>query len=72
MRLETMGYQEAVGLWEEHNQRIIIKREQLKKIELYAGTLLHETAHAISGASDITKEFEDKLTSFLGIISEKI
>lgn len=71
MRLETMGYKEAVGLWEEHNQRIIIKREQLKKMGLYAATLLHETAHAISGASDITKEFEDELTSFLGIISEK-
>ena len=71
MRLEAMGYSEANGLWEEHNQRIIIKRTQLKDLKSYAGTLLHEIAHATSGASDVSREFENELTSLLGKTSSK-
>ncbi|MCX6817296.1 MAG: ATP-binding protein [Candidatus Aenigmarchaeota archaeon] len=71
MRLETMGYSEAVGLWEADNQRIIIKREQLRNLRPYAGTLLHEVAHAISGASDISREFENELTKVIGIVSSE-
>lgn len=71
MRLETAGYSEAAGLWEESHQRIIIKRDQLKDLKSYAGTLLHEIAHARSSAVDISREFEDELTALLGIISEK-
>lgn len=67
MRLE--GFQEAVGLWEEFKNRIIIKRSQLKSLAMYAGTLLHELAHARSDASDISSEFEGELTKLLGIIS---
>ena len=70
MRLETQGYDEACGVWEEHENRIVIKRDQLKDLVSFAGTLLHETAHAISGASDITIEFENELTQFLGKLSE--
>lgn len=69
MRLETMGYSEASGLWEAHNQRIIIKRDQLKSLKLYSGTLLHEIAHAISGASDVSRDFENELTRIMGTIS---
>ena len=71
MRLETMGYHEASGVWEGHNQRIIIKRDQLKNIESYAATLLHEIAHAKSGASDISSKFEIQLTSLLGSVISK-
>jgi len=71
MRLENMGYHEAEGIWEEHNQRIIIKRNQLKDLSSYAGTLLHEVGHAISGASDVSREFENELTSLLGKTSSK-
>lgn len=71
MRLETMGYREASGLWEPHSKRIIIKRDQLKDLRFYAGTLLHEVAHAISGASDVSSEFENELTSLLGKVSTK-
>lgn len=70
MRLETQGYDEACGVWEEHKNRIIIKREQLKDIVSFAGTLLHESAHAISNASDITLEFENELTVLLGQIAK--
>ena len=70
MRMEPTNYMEACGVWEEHENRIVIKRDQLKDIVSFAGTLLHETTHAISGATDITIEFENKLTHFLGKLSE--
>jgi hypothetical protein len=40
-------------------------------LDSYAGTLLHEIAHALSGYSDISGEFEDKLTELLGQIAVK-
>ena len=67
MRLE--GFHEAVGVWEDYKKRIIIKRSQLKNLTNYAGTLLHEVAHAKSDATDISQNFEDELTNLLGIIS---
>lgn len=69
MRLEAGGYSEAVGLWDFPN--IVIKRSQLASLSSYAGTLLHEVAHALSGRADISREFEDKLTELLGRIAEK-
>lgn len=64
MRMELSSFVEAVGLW--HSPNIIIKREQLSNLERYAATLLHEIAHAVSGAADITREFEIALTALLG------
>jgi hypothetical protein len=69
MRLE--GFQEAVGLWERSEQRIIVKRSQLNSLRDYAATLLHEAAHAISGAPDVSRPFEDELTASIGTISTK-
>ena len=70
MRREESGM-EAVGLWESSKERIVVKRDQLKKIVLYAGTLLHETGHALSGAEDVSREFESELTNIIGKISAK-
>lgn len=67
MRMEVRGYTEAVGLWEEHTQRIIVKRSQLQNLNAYAATLLHEVAHARSRAPDVTREFENELTQLLGV-----
>lgn len=71
MRRELSGM-EAVGLWESDKNRIVIKREQLGSLEKYAGTLLHETAHVMSGAGDVSREFEDELTNLLGKISNGV
>jgi len=71
MRKELGSFIEPNGIWQGSDGRIIIKRSQLKSIEDYAGTLLHEVAHAISGTSDVTREFEDELTRQLGIISSR-
>jgi len=70
MRREDSGM-EAAGLWEPSKERIVIKRDQLKKMERYAGTLLHETGHALSGAGDVSREFESELTNIIGKISSK-
>jgi hypothetical protein len=71
MRKETGSFIEANGIWESSNGRIIIKRNQLRNIEAYSGTLIHEIAHATSGAGDVSREFEQELTRLLGIIFSK-
>ncbi|SRR5579875_24535 len=71
MRREELGF-EAVGIWEFDKRRIVIKRDQLSNLESFAGTLLHETAHAISNANDVSREFESALTQLLGIIASKL
>jgi len=72
MRLESFGYHEAAGVYESMNQRIVIKRTQLRKLQEYAGTLLHEAAHALSNAGDVSPEFEAELTELLGMIASKV
>ena len=56
----------TAGVWDGGLREIIIKRDQLRNVTDYAGTLLHEAAHAFSGAVDATREFELKLTEYLG------
>lgn len=71
MRLQSHGYREAVGVWDAAEQRIVIKRTQLAKLDSYAGTLLHEVAHARSGADDVSEQFEDALTRLLGVVAAR-
>lgn len=61
----------TTGLWEPSIGRVSIKQSQLSSLELYAGTLLHECAHAISGADDVSREFEKQLTSMIGNLVNK-
>lgn len=72
MRKELGNFVEAEGLWDPSNERIIVKRDQLRNIKDYAGTLLHETAHATSGDPDVNRGFELELTNLLGIITSRI
>ncbi len=62
MRKEIGSFTDAKGIWDPITKSIIKRRDQLESIEKYVGTLLRETAHAMSGASDITREFETMLT----------
>lgn len=71
MRKELGAFIEREGVWEESTGRIIVKRSQLKSIEEYSSTLLHEVVHAISGTTDMSREFENELTRLLGIISAR-
>jgi hypothetical protein len=72
MRLTKPGAAEVVGLWEEDEGRIVIKRTQLKNLPDYAGTLLHEAAHAISGAPDVSEVFEQELTDLIGMSAAQV
>ena len=57
---------DAVGLWRPLHCQIVIHRGQLRSLADYASTLLHEAAHASSGADDATRAFETELTQYLG------
>ena len=69
---ESELFNETLGLWIAGENKILIKRKQLKSLEQYAGTLLHKCAHAISGADDVSRDFELKLTEIIGIVSSKL
>lgn len=71
MRKELGSFIEAEGLWESSRGRIIVKRSILNSIESYAGTLLHEVGHALSGANDVSREFESELTEIIGTVGSK-
>ena len=68
---ETMrvGLDSTAGVWDSGLGAIVIKRSELGSIENFAGTLLHEAGHAISGAVDATRQFESVLTGYLGLTS---
>jgi hypothetical protein len=66
MRPDFLSGTETLGVWDADSASIVIWRDQLKSLEAFAGTLLHELAHARSGHDDVTREFEDELTMLLG------
>lgn len=69
---ETDVFSETVGLWQPQEHRILIKRKQLRSVQDYAGTLLHECVHAMSGFSDVNRDFESALTKTIGEIVARI
>ena len=69
---ESEIFSETVGLWVPDEGRVLIKRKQLKELSKYAGTLLHECGHAISGAGDVSRDFEAELTDIIGVLASKI
>jgi hypothetical protein len=71
MRPAVFGTGDAEGLWEGHTGRIIIKRSQLSNLANFAGTILHEVAHAKTGFADVSRDFELVLTEFLGTVASK-
>lgn len=54
------------GVWDSAQQALIIKRSRLASPLAYASALLHEAAHAMTGTVDVTREFEQVLTQYLG------
>jgi hypothetical protein len=66
MRQDFVSGADALGLWDDESKSIVIRRDQLSSLELFAGTLLHELAHARTGYDDVTRDFENELTKLLG------
>lgn len=54
------------GVWDPAIQMIVIKRSKLTSVAEFAATLLHEVAHATTGAVDVSRQFESVLTDYLG------
>lgn len=72
MESDPYTFRPAAGLWRSGEKQIIIKRNILTEGKArFIGVLLHELAHAISGATDATRAFESELTRLLGIFGEK-
>jgi hypothetical protein len=57
------------GLWDGESNSIIILRKQLGNLPDFAGTLLHEIAHAKTGYDDVSRDFENALTEMLGQVA---
>jgi len=69
MRPDFLTGSTTQGLWDEASSSIIILRKQLGSLPDFAGTLLHEIAHAKSGFDDVSREFENALTEMLGQVA---
>ena len=61
---------DALGCWDPVSGTITIRRDQLASLSTYSAVLLHEAAHASSGATDATRDFENELTDYLGRVAE--
>lgn len=57
------------GVWDPSLGSIVIKRDRLASLSLYAGTLLHEAAHFATGTPDVSRAFELALTNYLGTVA---
>jgi hypothetical protein len=66
MRLNETG-NPVLGIWEGAERRIVIRRDQLSGLARYAGTLLHEIGHMVSGTQDGSLAFESELSRLLGV-----
>jgi hypothetical protein len=64
-----MSRDDTEGVWDSDLGAIVIRRDRLSSRKDFAATLLHEVAHASSGAVDVTREFEAVLTRYLGSTS---
>lgn len=69
MRPDLLTGDQTEGLWDSASGSIIILRAQLASLRKFAGTLLHESAHAKTGYEDVSREFENELTDMLGRVA---
>ena len=72
MRQDFITGSDALGIWDPESSSIVIRRDQLSALNNFAGVLLHELAHARTGFDDVTREFENELTSLLGVVAAAV
>lgn len=68
----TLTGDDTTGCWDHRTASIVIRRDQLRTPNQFAGVLLHELAHARSGAGDVSRAFEHQLTEFLGLLGAAV
>ncbi len=66
MQRDVNTFTEAIGIWDSETGAIVVRLDILSSLEQFAGTLLHELAHAVSGCRDVSPGFERELTELLG------
>ena len=59
------------GVWDPSIPAIVIKRASLSSVPRFAGTLLHEAAHATTATPDLSRAFEEVLTRYLGTVADR-
>lgn len=72
MRKDLTLCREADGLWDGSHGWIIIKRSELRSLDSFAGTLLHEALHAKHSLSDVSRDFETYLTHLCGRLAARV
>jgi hypothetical protein len=60
------------GIWDPPTGRVIVHRPVLRDLRSFAGTVLHEFAHARSGYRDVSRDFELALTDVIGILATSL
>lgn len=71
IRMDEFGFV-TQGVWDTEENAIIIKRCVLENKEEFAGVLMHEFAHYVSGYKDNTRDFENVLTNMLGFVYSEL
>ena len=69
MRINLDTPDDTKGVWNPSIASIIILRQQLRSLQDYAATLIHEALHAKSGERDVSRAFEIALTDAIGLTS---
>ncbi|WIL38843.1 ATP-binding protein [Kurthia sp. YJT4] len=72
MRPDMFTHGDTLGVWIPSSKQIIIRRDQLKNMESFTGTLIHELIHAYTNTDDKTIEFEIELTNIIGQLAALI
>jgi hypothetical protein len=66
MRPSVTEGMKPAGFWEPTTGRVIVHRPELRSVEAFAGTFLHELTHACTGHVDVSRDFESALTDLIG------
>jgi hypothetical protein len=71
MRPSVSEGMDPVGIWEPATGHIVVHRSQLRRLDAFAGTLLHEITHARTGHSDVSRDCESALTALIGLLAAR-
>lgn len=68
----NQSFNTTLGVYDINKDLIIVKRSQLENAEDFLGTLIHELIHALTGTTDVTRDFEIELTKVIGNLSKSL